>query len=134
MQSNFDFKKANFFDFNEYLSIKVQKVNIDTRTINQIKINDTCIYQQSNKYTPYAINLHDGGIDFGHYYSFVNINRNKDERYDGEWFCFSDKFAKANFQESSNKFLNMFYKKRINKIKLFLSYIIFQYFLIFEPK
>ena len=75
-------KRQTFFDFNEYLSINIQKVNIDTRTINQIKIkiNNTCIYQQNNKYTPYAINLHDKGIDFGHYYSFININGNKDER------------------------------------------------------
>ena len=41
---NLTLKRQTFFDFNEYLSIKVQKVNIDKRTVNQIKINDTCIY------------------------------------------------------------------------------------------
>ena len=111
---NLTLKRQNFFGFNEYLNINIQKVNTDTRTINQIKVkvNDIC-FDQKNQiyYTPYAINLHDGGMDFGHYYSFVKIKNNKNNNSDGEWICFNDeKVSKAHFQESSEKILNVFYK------------------------
>ncbi len=111
---NLTLKRQSFFGFNEYLSINIQKVNIDTRMINQIKVkvNDICFDQQKKiYYTPYAINLHDGGMDFGHYYSFVKIKNNKNNNSDGEWICFSDeKVSKTHFQESSEKILNVFYK------------------------
>ena len=111
---NLTLKRQSFFGFNEYLSINIQKVNIDTRMINQIKVkvNDICFDQEKNiYYTPYAINLHDGGMDFGHYYSFVKIKSNKNNNSDGEWICFSDeKVSKTFFHESSEKILNVFYK------------------------
>lgn len=111
---NLALKRQSFFGFNEYLSINIQKVNIVTRMINQIKVkvDDICFDQQKKiYYTPYAINLHDGGMDFGHYYSFVKIKSNKNSNSDYEWICFSDeKVSKVHFQESSEKILNVFYK------------------------
>lgn len=111
---NLTLKRQSFFGFSEYLSINIQKVNINTRMLKQIKVkvNDICFDQQKNiYYTPYAINLHDGGMDFGHYYSFVKIESNKNNCSDGEWIRFSDeKVSKAYFKESSEKILNVFYK------------------------
>lgn len=111
---NLILKRGSFFNFNEYLCINIQKVDIETRMLNQtkIKINDICFDQKNNiYYTPYAINLHNGGMDYGHYYNYVKINSNKNKSLDGEWYCLNDEtFLKTKFLDSSDKILNVFYK------------------------
>ena len=111
---NLILKRGSFFNFNKYLFINIQKVDIETRMLNKtkIKIGDICLDQKNNiHYTPYAINLHNGGMDFGHYYSYVKINSNKNKSEDGEWYLFNDeKFKESKFIESSDKILNVIYK------------------------
>ena len=53
---------------NQYLSVNIQRANIKTRDLKKtlIKIDDLVFDKIS--YEPYAINIHDGKMDYGHYY------------------------------------------------------------------
>lgn len=110
---NIILKRETYIYPNKYIAINIQKANISTGTLKKtkVKLDDICL--NSNKkiyYEPYAINLHNGNIDYGHYYSYVKIYDNKNNK-DGEWYCFNDeKYEKTNFPKASDKVLNVFYK------------------------
>ena len=54
---------------NKYLSVNIQRGKISTRTLKNNLINIDNLYIEGNFfYEPYALNFHNGTLDFGHYY------------------------------------------------------------------
>lgn len=54
---------------NKYLSVNIQRGKISTRTLkNNLIIIDNLYIEGNCFYEPYALNFHNGTLDFGHYY------------------------------------------------------------------
>ena len=50
-------------------------------------------------------------MDYGHYYSYVEIYDNKNHNKGGEWYSFNDeKYQKTNFPKVSDQVLNVLYE------------------------
>lgn len=66
--NNLELNRSCKINPNQYLSVNIQRANIKTRDLKKtlIKIDDLVF--DNFEYEPYAINIHDGKMDYGHYY------------------------------------------------------------------
>ena len=111
-KKNLEICRSSKIKLNEYLSVNIQRGKIETRTLKNTLIHIDNLYNENQLYEPYAINLHPGTMDYGHYYSYVKLD-DPEFGTDGKWICFNDENATPmdDYPSSSTTVMNIFYKK-----------------------
>ena len=111
-KKNLEICRLSKIKLNEYLSVNIQRGKIETRTLKNTLIHIDNLYNENQLYEPYAINLHPGTMDYGHYYSYVKLD-DPESGTDGKWICFNDENATPmdDYPSSSTTVMNIFYKK-----------------------
>ena len=101
---------------NKYLSLNIQRGKLSTRSLKQtkIKVVDFCVNPKQNiYYEPYAINIHNGNMDSGHYYSLIKIFDGNSNSNESKWYLFNDEYCnQIVLPESSSEVINVFYKRK----------------------
>ncbi len=66
--NNLELVRSCTINPNQYLSVNIQRANIKTRDLKKTLIKIDNLKLDEIDYEPYAINIHDGKMDYGHYY------------------------------------------------------------------